>query len=113
MINIEWDRETWYSKTLAIIILIAIFFVGFGFGSLYQQIKDYSTFYSTAIMKSNATSTNQAPGVTNTTPPINNKQVCVNNSNCPTGYSCLVYGPIISGQQPSKFCTPPGQAVPQ
>ncbi len=104
--TIEWNKVTWYSKTLAALIFVATFLISFWLGSLYQQAKDYSSLYSTNL---------QPPSATNTTTSTNTRQAtgsCVGDSDCLTGYSCMTTGPIIAGQAPKRICTPNGQAVP-
>ena len=40
-----------------------------------------------------------------------NQTSCNTSSDCPTGQSCLVKGPLIANQPEQKVCVPPGQAV--
>ena len=116
--HIEWNRVTWYSKALAIIVFVATFFIGFGFGSLYQQNKDYSITYLTTPQSTSLsnvpTSTNQIPDnrTNTTTTQYKGMLICKNNSDCPTDDLCLRPGPIIAGQDNPKVCVPSGQAIP-
>ncbi len=120
--TIEWNKVTWYSRTLTIVVFIATFFIGFKFGSLYQQAKDYSALPLTAARSTStsntvaSTSQTSKNGTTKTAPPnathYNGMLICKNNSGCPAGYSCMQPGPIIAGQQSPRVCVPTGQAVP-
>ncbi len=120
--NIEWNRVTWYSKVLAILVFGATFFVGFKLGSLYQQAKDYSALPPITLQltptSNTAASTSRTSenGTANTAPPTathyNGMLTCKNGSGCPAGYSCMRPGPIMAGQQPPMVCVPSGQAVP-
>jgi len=47
-----------------------------------------------------------------TSPTTNEKQSCSSNSDCPSGDTCSVWGPIPVNGAPNKYCTAPGQAVP-
>jgi hypothetical protein len=104
------------------LVFVATFFIGFEFGSLYQQAKDYSALSLTTPQSTSisitATDTNQTSENGNinvalpTTTQFNGMLVCKSNSDCPTDYSCLMTGPIISGQQKPKVCVPNNQAIP-
>ncbi|MDQ3077083.1 MAG: hypothetical protein M3Q63_03490 [bacterium] len=37
--NIKWNKVTWYSKTLAVILFIIVLYVGICIGREYEQIK--------------------------------------------------------------------------
>jgi len=117
--KIEWNKVTWYSKAIAIVIFVATFFVGFGFGSIYQQAQDYSVIYSTFLRStSNLTEDiNYIPNdkIASTTPNANKYNgmlICINTNDCPIGDSCLRPGPIIAGEQTPKVCVPDNQAIP-
>ena len=43
----------------------------------------------------------------------NGRTSCATNSDCPSGESCEVSGPIVQGQGTTKVCVPNGQASPQ
>ena len=38
--KIEWNKVTWYSKLLAIIIFVATFYVGFVLGNLKEKVNN-------------------------------------------------------------------------
>jgi hypothetical protein len=38
--KIEWNKVTWYSKLLAVVIFVATFYLGFYFGMIYQNQQD-------------------------------------------------------------------------
>lgn len=37
--NIEWNKVTWYSKVVAIILFVVVFYLGFYTGKIYEQVK--------------------------------------------------------------------------
>lgn len=38
MSEIEWNKVTWYSKLLAVILFVAVFFLGFYLGAEFGKI---------------------------------------------------------------------------
>lgn len=104
--HIEWNKVTWYSKLIAVVLFVIVLFVGFKLGEIYQQAKDYSSTYSTYLQPvspaSKATSTVSGGGTMS----------CVSNIDCPSGYYCSQPGPIVAGKPTSKVCTPDSQATP-
>jgi hypothetical protein len=38
--KIEWNKVTWYSKLVAVILAVIVLALGFVFGMLYQQTSD-------------------------------------------------------------------------
>lgn len=38
--KIEWNRVTWYSKLIAVILFVATFYIAFMFGKQAQRIDD-------------------------------------------------------------------------
>ncbi|MBA3284116.1 MAG: hypothetical protein H0U27_03520 [Nitrosopumilus sp.] len=37
--NIKWNKVTWYSKTLAVILFLIVLYVGICIGRRYEQVK--------------------------------------------------------------------------
>lgn len=38
--KIEWNKVTWYSKIVAVIVFVATFWIGFSIGAKYQAAAD-------------------------------------------------------------------------
>ncbi len=49
--KIEWNRVTWYSKILTIVVFIATFWIGFTIGSYWQWAVDLNDLYKVHIEK--------------------------------------------------------------
>ena len=120
--KIEWNKVTWYSKAIAVLVFIATFFIGLECGLLYQQAKDLSSVslnvagQSASILNTTSTGKTSINTTTNTTSSTttnyNGTPTCKSNSDCPAGSSCMQTGPIVAGQQNPMVCVPSGQAVP-
>jgi len=120
--KIEWNKVTWYSKAIAVLVFIATFFIGLECGLLYQQAKDLSLVSLNIVKQSVPVQSTTSVGqtsintTTNTIPPAptnsNGMPTCKSNSDCPAGSSCMQTGPIVAGQQNPMVCVPSGQAVP-
>ncbi len=62
--TIEYNKVTWYSKLLAVVIFVATFFIGFCFGQQYEEIQLSSVAPTTYTEKEVVTPRpNQALGV--------------------------------------------------
>mgnify|MGYP001560749866 CR=1 FL=1 len=48
--TIEWNEVTWYSKLLALVLFVALPFIGFYFGVKYEKAKE-------AVNQTNVSST--------------------------------------------------------
>ncbi|MCR4275788.1 MAG: hypothetical protein NUV90_00150 [Candidatus Parcubacteria bacterium] len=58
--KIEWNRVTWYSKLLAVVVFLAMFVTAFNLGILYQQARINATLLaapSTTVTASSTTET--------------------------------------------------------
>lgn len=118
--HIEWNKVTWYSKLLAVLVFLVTFFLGFEVGVIYQQAKDYSIAYSNSLQsvssQSSSTGTSQSPqgsSIMLSTPThYDGMLICKDDSGCPTGYTCTVAGPLIAGQPVTKVCASNKEAVP-
>ena len=55
---IEWNRVTWYSKLVAVVVFLATFFIAFNLGILWEQARIATAFLATPTpIKSHAPST--------------------------------------------------------
>ncbi|MFA6519908.1 MAG: hypothetical protein WCT41_03770 [Candidatus Paceibacterota bacterium] len=58
--SVEWNRVTWYSKLLAVVVFLAAFIVAFNLGILYQQASINATLLvvpNTTVTASSTTET--------------------------------------------------------
>lgn len=61
--KIEWNRVTWYSKLLAVVVFLATFVVAFNLGILYEQAR-----ISAALIAAPSTTIVTASSTTETIP---------------------------------------------
>ena len=43
--RIQWNKVTWYSKILAVVLFLAIFIIGIFLGTQIQLLKDINSYY--------------------------------------------------------------------
>ena len=48
--KIEWNKVTWYSKLLAVLVFIATFIIAFNLGILYEQMNIETAITATPIL---------------------------------------------------------------
>lgn len=59
--SIEWNRVTWYSKVLAIIVVGAVFYLGFYLGGQVQVVEDSAPVATQSQISASSTAINKKP----------------------------------------------------
>ena len=64
--SIEWNKVTWYSKLIALVLFVALPFIGFSFGVKYQKMRDIGYEGRRIIQQDQALTTNYQSLTTST-----------------------------------------------
>lgn len=93
--TIQWNKVTWYSKLLAVVVFIATFWIAFSFGVQYEKVKVAETEPTSTITSATSGNLILTVGQTKT---FGDTKVTLNSvpndSRCPIDVACIWAGTV-------------------